>query len=125
MPVPTITRDAPADATAILDVLGTPAGSPPPIAALLQASRGFHEQYLRWSHHWTPIPGQPNPGADPQQARLQFNQAAQLRAYAQQLDPTHTDPAWAQEVGSSYESDNLLFFYRRIVVDGAPFGGFR
>lgn len=121
----TVTRDVTADAQAILEVTGSPASVSPTVPALLSASRTAHEQYLRLSQHWTPSTGQINPNADVAQAQTQIIEAARLRAYAQILDPSHRDPAWAQEAGTSYESDRLLPYYRRIVVDGASFGGFR
>ena len=101
-----------ADARVILDVLGPPTETrvEPTIAALLSASRTAHRQYIRLSGLWSRDPG----NTDPVQAIVEFRRAAQLRAYAELLDPSHSDPAWIEEVetNQNFENGPLLYHYR-------------
>lgn len=109
------------DAQAILDALGPPPeavvpSAPATVALLLGFSRDEHQQSIRFSQHWTPVMGQPNPDADPDQRRAHLQHAATLRASAQVLDPTHSDPAWADEQNTNYENGPLLQWYREMFV---------
>ncbi len=78
-------------------------GSTPTIADLLSRSRAAHEAYVLASRkHETRI------------AAAHLQDAAKLRADAEALDPTYTDPAW-DEPGRFHDTHAaLLAFYGRL-----------
>lgn len=84
----------------------------PSVSDLLAASRRAHLLYHQESPRMAasgasaPVMQAGNPDA----ARDWLKQAANARAQAELLDPTHSDQAWADEVGT-FPHQELLVFY--------------
>jgi len=97
--------DAPAGGLSI-------AVAPPTIAELLAQSRAAHQRFQKAAGH--------NNGRgvtiapDDDAAALAVRQALDARQAAEDGDPGHTDPAWAddQALNRGVSSDTLLAFYK-------------
>lgn len=73
------------------------------VAETLQASREYHQAYR------AALPSRTSPG-DPTGVHNALWSARQYRQAAQDLDPTHTDPAWQAEA-ATHDHAALLAFY--------------
>lgn len=84
----------------------------PTIASLLEQSRAAHQRYRDACDAMVPdgAGGVRARGGSPSQARLALHEAAVLRQQADQADPTHADPAWADEP-SQFQHHELDAFY--------------
>jgi hypothetical protein len=87
------------------------------VRELLQQARAAHTRYRQAAGHVEAsgaVQTQPNDDA----ARLAVVEAYSLRDQAEKLDPTHDDPAWAEDAAANngVPSAKLQKFYRSFFV---------
>ncbi len=104
-PIEDVPPDPPSDAI-----------SPPPptitVADALQSSRQAHAMYTQSMPRMAAVAGSTPvlQQGDAKAALDALKKAAAARAYAELLDPTHQDPAWAED-GRTHPAQETLVFY--------------
>jgi predicted RNase H-like nuclease len=118
--MPTLTERA-TDLLAYLDQHATtraePVADAPTVADLLAQSRNAHQIYRRSLRHMAGgaiVEGNAAAAADA------VAQSARLRAQAELADPTHSDPAWADDFAAKFPHHALIEFYQTEVPRLVP-----
>lgn len=97
-------------------VVDPPAPAQPTVADLLAQSQRAHLLYHQESPRMAaqsgalPVMQPGNPAA----AREWIKQAAASRAQAELIDPTHSDPAWADEPAQFPHQELLVFYLQQL-----------
>lgn len=88
------------------DASADPIAEAPSVSALLKRSRAHHANKTRYANQKRGSQHVPNYP----QAEAEIRDALRLRLEAHELDPTHSDPEWAND---TVPHDALIAFMRR------------
>jgi hypothetical protein len=104
------------DAPVIEPVAEVDPPAPVTVADLLQTSRQAHSLYHQNLPRMAAVPGvgaQLQPGDAIESARW-LKAAAAARAQAELLDPTHSDPSWANDAATHPNQELLVFYLQQL-----------